>query len=100
MNMAQLSVVFGLPHIAVVKWTAFQRVCRLVVLCATTESMFWMMAWSLCLLVLLGSFTSRGLGLGGDMLVVAGWRGRVLLRMGLGVGGGRWNPTGGWRGGA
>ena len=72
MNMAQLSVVFGLPHIAVVKWTAFQRVCRLVVRSGTREFMYWMVVWSLCLLGLLGSFTLRGPGLGGDMLVAAG----------------------------
>src|SRR5262245_3737712 len=63
MSMAQLSVVFGLPHIAVVKWTAFQQVCRLVVRFGTRGFMSWMVVWSLCLLGLLGSFTSRGLGL-------------------------------------
>jgi hypothetical protein len=34
--------------------------------------MYWTAVWSLCLLVLLGSFTLRGLGLGVDMLVAAG----------------------------
>ena len=68
MSMAQLSVVFGLPHIAVVKWTAFQQVCRLVVRSGTRVFMYWMAVWSLFLLGLLGSFTSRALGLGVDML--------------------------------
>jgi len=34
--------------------------------------MYWMMAWSLFLLGLLGSFTLRGLGLVAGMLGVAG----------------------------
>src|SRR5262249_40368854 len=44
---------------------------RLVVRFGTRGFMYWTVVWSLCLLVLLGSFTSRGLGLGGAMLVVA-----------------------------
>ena len=68
MSMAQPSVVFGLPHIAVVKWTAFQQVCRLVVRFGTRVFMYWMVVWSRFLLVLLGSFTLRGLGLGAGML--------------------------------
>src|SRR5262249_62238328 len=100
MSMAQLSVVFGLPHIAVVKWTAFQQVCRLVVRFGTRGFMSWMVVWSLCLLGLLGSFTSRGLGLGVGMSGVAGWRGGGFLGVGVGVGGGGWGPGGGWWGGA
>src|SRR5258708_22006223 len=80
MSMAQRSVVFGLPRIAVVKWTAFQRACRLVVLCPTTGFMYWTVVWSLYLLVLLGSFSLRVLGLGGGMLGVAVWRGSALWR--------------------
>src|SRR5262249_62173184 len=97
MNMAQLSVVCGLPHIAVVKWTAFQRVCRLVVRFGTRGFMYWTVVWSLCLLGLLGSFTSRVLGLVGAMLVVAGGPGGVLFRTGFGLGGGGGCPAGGSR---
>src|SRR5262249_60843330 len=96
MSMAQLSVVFGLPHIAVVKWTIFQRACRLVVRFGTRGFMYWMVVWSLCLLALLGSFTSRGLGLGVGMSGVAGWRGGALLGVGLGRGGGGGTRGGGW----
>src|SRR5262249_25879407 len=45
---------------------------RLVVRFGTRGFMYWTVVWGLCLLVLVGSFTSRGLGLGGAMLVVAG----------------------------
>src|SRR5262249_61561995 len=96
MSMAQLSVVFGLPHIAVVKWTIFQRACRLVVRFGTRGFMYWMVVWSLCLLGLLGSFTSRGLGLVVGMLGVAVWRRSGLLGVGVGVGGGRCSATGDW----
>src|SRR5262249_60564676 len=100
MSMAQLSVVFGLPHIAVVKWTIFQRACRLVVRFGTRGFMYWMVVWSLCLLGLLGSFTSRGLGLVVGMLGVAGWRGGGLFGVGFGVAGGGWYRSGAWGGGA
>src|SRR5262249_24448175 len=100
MSMAQLSVVFGLPHIAVVKWTAFQQVCRLVVRFGTRGFMYWMVVWSLCLLGLLGSFTSRGLGLGVGMSGVAGSRRRALLRIGMVLRGGGCTAAGTWRAGA
>jgi hypothetical protein len=40
--------------------------------------MFWMIAWSLLLLGLLGSFTSLEVGLVGAMLVAVGSLGSVL----------------------
>src|SRR5262249_38692081 len=95
MSMAQLSVVFGLPHIAVVKWTIFQRACRLVVRFGTRGFMYWMAVWSLCLLGLLGSFTSRGLGLVVGMSGVAGGGGGAFLGGGLG----RWGGGGAAQGG-
>src|SRR5262245_3985455 len=100
MSMAQLSVVFGLPHIAVVKWTIFQRPCRLVVRSGTRGFLYWMVVWSLCLLGLLGSFTSRGLGLGVGMSGVAAWPRCALLRRGLALRGARRPAAGDWRAGA
>src|SRR5262249_25185900 len=66
----------------------------------TCGFMYWMAVWSLCLLGLLGSFTSRGLGLGGGMLGVAGWRRSALLRVGLVLGGAGCAAAGTWRAGA
>src|SRR6266542_2122733 len=100
MSMAQLSVVFGLPHIAVVQWTVFQRACRLVVRFGTRGFMYWMVVWSLFLLGLLGSFTLRGLGLGAGMLGVAGCRRSVLLRIAMGLRGAGCTAAGTWRAGA
>src|SRR5262249_62067169 len=68
----------------------------------TCGFMYWTMVWSLCLLGLLGSFTSRGLGLVAGMSGVAGWRRGALLGVGLGVGGGGCTGgggLGGWGGG-
>src|SRR5262249_48569761 len=62
----------------------------------TCGFMYWMVVWSLCLLGLLGSFTSRGLGLGVGMSGVAGWGGGGLLGGGLGGGGAGWAAGGGW----
>src|SRR5262249_14023451 len=68
---------------------------RLVVRSGTRGFMYWMVVWSLCLLGLLGSFTSRGLGLGVGMSGVAGWGGGGLLGVGLGGRGGGCDATGG-----
>src|ERR1700756_4436524 len=87
MSMAQRSVVFGLPRIGVVKRTIFQQACQLVVRSGTRGFMYWMVAWSLGLLVLLGGFKLGGLGLGGVFL-------------GGGVGGGGCTAAGTWRAGA
>src|SRR5262249_33008233 len=87
-------------HIAVVKWTIFQRACRLVVRFGTRGFMYWMVVWSLCLLGLLGSFTSRGLGLGAGMLGVAGWRRGALFRVGFVLRGAGCTAAGTWRAGA
>src|SRR5262249_61188141 len=89
MSMAQLSVVFGLPHIAVVKWTIFQRACRLVVRFGTRGFMSWMVVWSLCLLGFLVGFPLGGVGLvvGVLGLVVCGGGGVVGVVCGVGVGG-------------
>src|SRR5262249_52864793 len=63
--------------------------------------MYWMVVWSLCLLGLLGSFTSRGLGLGVGMSGVAGLpRGRFVADR-FGAAGGRMYRSGDlarWRG--
>src|SRR5262249_39828217 len=75
------------------------RASRSGVLCPITGFMYWMVVWSLCLLGLLGSFTSRGLGLGVGMSGVAGWGGGGLVGGGWGWGGGGWVAAGGWGGG-
>src|SRR5262249_10459165 len=62
--------------------------------------MYWMVVWSLCLLGLLGSFTSRGLGLGVGMSGGAGWRRRALLRIGVVLRGAGCSAAGSWRAGA
>src|SRR5262245_21183693 len=72
---------------------------RLVVRSGTRGFMYWMVVWSLCLLVLLGRFTLRGPGLGGAMLVVAPWRASGLLRTGLVLRGGGCTAAGTWRAG-
>src|SRR5262249_62073638 len=75
---------------------------RLVARSGTRRFMSWMVVWSLCLLGLLGSFTSRGLGLGVGMSGVAGWRGGGFLGGGLGArggGGAAGGAVGAWRGG-
>src|SRR5262249_27251400 len=100
MSMARLSVVFGLPYIAVVKWTAFQQVCRLVVRSGTRGFMYWMVVWSRFLLVLLGSFTLRGLGLGAGMSGAAGWGGGVLLGAAMVLRAAGCTAAGTWRAGA
>src|SRR5262249_51820056 len=82
----------------VVKWTIFQRPCRLVVRFGTRGFMYWMVVWSLCLLGLLGSFTSRGLGLGVGMSGVAGRGGGWLFGVWVWLGGagvGAWRAWGG-----
>src|SRR5262249_32028556 len=66
----------------------------------TRGFMSWMVVWSLCLLGLLGSFTSRGLGLGVGMSGVAGWGRGGLLGVGVGVGGGGGTGAGAVGGGA
>src|SRR5262249_16121670 len=76
------------------------RASRSGVLCPITGFMSWIVVWSLCLLGLSGSFTSRGLGLGVGMSGVAGWGGGGLLWVGVGVGGGGWAAAGAWRRGA
>src|SRR5262249_52277387 len=76
------------------------RASRSGVLCPTTGFMSWTMVWSLCLLGLLGSFTSRGLGLVVGMLGVAGWRRGALLRVGLVLRGAGCTAAGTWRAGA
>src|SRR5262249_44222814 len=73
---------------------------RLVVRFGTRGFMYWTVVWSLCLLVLLGSFTSRGVGLGGDMLVVAVCRAGALVWSGLVGRGGGCTAAGSWRAGA
>src|SRR5262249_138025 len=81
--------------------------------------MSWMVVWSLCLLGLLGSFTSRGLGLGvgmsggagagggwclagwgGGMWGVGGWGGRGLVGIGMVLRGAGCTAAGTWRAGA
>src|SRR5262249_18011343 len=62
--------------------------------------MSWMVVWSLCLLGLLGSFTSRGLGLGVGMSGVAGGGGGGLVVGGMGLRGGGCTGAGTWRAGA
>src|SRR5262249_9082851 len=73
---------------------------RLVVRFGTRGFMYWTVVWSLCLLVLLGSFTSRALGLGGAMLVVAGRGVSGLLWAGMVLRGGGCRAAGTWRAGA
>src|ERR1700730_10965835 len=100
MSMAQRSVVFGLPRIGVVKRTIFQQACQLVVQSGTRGFMYWMVVWSLFLLGLLGSFTSRVLGLVAGMLVVGVGRGSALLRTGMALRGAGCTAAGTWRAGA
>src|SRR5262249_8249520 len=76
------------------------RASRSAVPSATTGSTFWMMAWSQFLLVLLGSFTLRGLGLGVGMLGAAVWRRGALLRAGWVLREGGGHAVGSRRGGA
>src|SRR5262249_7396716 len=73
---------------------------RLVVRSGTRGFMYWMVVWSLCLLGLLGSFTSRGLGLVVGMVGVAGSRRSALLRIGLVLRGAGCTAAGTWRAGA
>src|SRR5512138_2809155 len=61
--------------------------------------MYWMIAWSLCLLGWLGSFTFLGVGLVGAMLGGAGSLGSVLSRTGLALRGHGCTAAGTWRGG-
>src|SRR5262249_55072026 len=75
------------------------RASRSGVLCPITGFMSWIVVWSLCLLGLLGSFTSRGLGLGVGMSGVAGWGRGAFLRIGMGVRGAGCTAAGGWGGG-
>src|SRR5262249_11874308 len=98
MSMAQPSVVFGLPHIAVVKWTAFQQVCRLVVRSGTRGFMYWMVVWSL--FVLMGRFSFRVLGLCAAMLGAVVGRRSVLLRTGMVLRAAGCTAAGTWRAGA
>src|SRR5262249_3860908 len=100
MSMAQRNVVFGLPRIGVIKRTMFPQACQLVAPSGTRGFMYWMVVWSLFLLGLLGSFTLRGLGLGGGMLGVAVWRGGGLLRAALALRGAGCTAAGTWRAGA
>src|SRR5215472_16728111 len=62
--------------------------------------MYWMVVWSLHLLGLLGSFTLRALGLGGDMLGAAVLRRSVLLRTAMELRGAGCTAAGTWRAGA
>src|SRR5262249_47567426 len=66
----------------------------------TCVFMYWMAVWSQFLLVLLGSFTLRGLGLGVGMLGVAVWRRGVLVRTGLVLREAGCAAAGTWRAGA
>src|SRR5262249_49073491 len=69
----------------------------LVVRSGTRGFMYWMVVWSLCLLGLLGSFTSRGLGVGVGMSGVAGRRRRGFVAVRVGLAGAGRSADGEWR---
>src|SRR5262249_61216730 len=72
------------------------RASRSGVLCPITGFMSWIVVWSLCLLGLSGSFTSRGLGLGVGMSGVAGRRRGRFVGVRVGLPGARVAARGAW----